>query len=140
MSWPSFAYRLTQSHSDSYASANAFYTRSDPLSFFQICPNLLISITQGQPISLRFAVTHSDSCNLAQICSASCKSTQIHSDSQKLENISLSHSDSLKIIQIHSDPFSDTRIHSDSISFAPDSLCLPQTHSDSLRFIQICSD
>ena len=113
------AYKLTQSHSDSYASDSVTYTRSDSFSLIQICSDSFISLTQIHPISLRFALTHSDSCNLTQICSALCSFRQIRSDSQ---NFTRSHSDSFNLVRICSDPFSRTQIHSDSLSLAPDSL------------------
>ena len=119
-------YRLTQSHSDSYTSDSVTYTPSDSFSLIQIsiqliCSDSFISLTQIHPASLRSALTHSDSCNLTQICSASCRFTQIRSDS---------HSDSPDLIQTCSDPSRLTRIHSDSHSFTPASCCLPQTHPD----------
>ena len=70
-------------------------------------PNSL-SLTQIHPISIRFALTHTESCSLTQICSALCSFTQIRSDSQ---NFTQSHSDSLNLVQICSDPFSRTQIH-----------------------------
>ena len=121
-------------------------TDSVPIRFIQIHPDLLrpihsnpnsLSLTQIHRISIGFALTHIDSCNLTQICSALCSFTQIRSDSH---NFTQSHPDSLNLVQICSDPFSRTQIHSDSLNLASDSLWFPQTHSDSLRFIQICSD
>ena len=99
----------------------------------QVCSDSFISLTQIQPISLTFVLTHSEPCNLTQICSAPCRFTQIRSDSQ---DCSESHSDSLDLVQKCSDPFRHTQIHSDSHSFIPDSFCFPQTHPDSLRFTQ----
>ena len=133
------AYRLTQSHSDSYTSDSVTYTRSDSFSLIQICSDSFISLTQIHPASLRSALTHSDSCNLTQICLASCRFTQIRSDSH---NFSQSHSepDSLDLVETCSDPFRRTRIHSDSHSFTPDSFCLPRTHPDSSRFDQTSSN
>ena len=124
------AYKLTQSHSDSYTSDSVTYTRSDSFSLIQICSDSFISLTQIHPISLRFALTHSDSCNLTQICSASCRFTQIRSDSQ---NFSQSHSDSLDLVQTCSDPFRRTGIHSDSHSITPE--FLPRSDSSSLTKI-----
>ena len=106
---------------------SAVKTRSDPIRFI-IHSDLLraihsnpnsLSLTQMQPISIRFALTHTDYCNLTQICSALYSFTQIRIDSQ---NFTQSHSDSLDLAQICSDPFSRSRIHSDSLSLAPDSL------------------
>ena len=119
---------------------------STPIRFIQIPPDLFrsihsnpnsLSLTQIHPISIRFALTHTDSCTLTQICSGLSSFTQFRSDSH---NFPQSHSDSLIRAQTCSDPFSRTQIHSDSFSLAPDSLGFPQTHADSLRFIQIYSD
>ena len=70
----------------------------------------LLWLTPILAISLRFALTRSDSCNFVQICSASCRFTQIRSDS---------HSDSPDLIQTCSDPSRRTRIQSDPHSFTP---------------------
>ena len=95
----------SQLHSDLFRSIH-----SDPNS---------LSLTQIHPISIRYALTHTDFCNLIQICSSLCSFTQIRSDSQ---NFTQSHSDSLNLAQKCSDPFRCTQIHSDSLSLAPDSL------------------
>ena len=111
--------------------------------FIQICSYPLIptqnslSLTQIHPISIRFALTHTDSCNLTHICLALSRFTQIRSDSR---HFSESRSDSHDLVQTCSDPFKRTLIHSDSHCFTPDSFRLPQTRPDSLRFTQICSD
>ena len=99
-------------------------------------PNSL-SLTQIHPISLRFALTHSDSSNLTQICSAFSSFTQIRSGSQ---NFTQSHSDSLNLAQICSDLFSCTQIHSVLLQILSDSHRLIQIRSDSFRFAQTCSD
>ena len=123
-----------------YTTDNVTYSRSDSFTLVQIYSDSLTSLTQIHPISLRFALTHSDTCILTKSCSASCRFTQICSDSQ---NFSKSHADSLDLVQTWCDPFRRSRIHSDSHSFTPDSFCLPQTHPDSKklrRFSQLSPD
>ena len=99
-----------------------------------------LSFTQIYPVSLRFALSHTDSCNLTQICSALSSFTQIRSDSQ---NFTQSHSDSLNLAQICSDPFKalkSIQIRSVLLQILSDSHRLIQIDSDSFRFAQTCSD
>ena len=135
------AYKLTQSHSDSYTSDSATYTRSDSFSLIQICSDSFISLTQIHPISLRFALTHSDSCNLTQICSASCSSrrfVQINKISRSL-NIQI-HLISFEHVPIHSDKLESTQIHTASLQILSASLRFIQIHKDLCRFAQISSN
>ena len=118
---PSFPPRFTQSH-------------PDPPGLTQICClNEILAIsqrfaqpqailhtpTQIHPISLRFALTHSDSCNLTQTCSASCSFSQTRSDSQNFTQIhsDLPHKLSLRFIQIRSDLIRFAQFRSDSSRF-----------------------
>ena len=121
------AYRLTQSHSDSYTSHSGTYTRSDSFSLIQICSDSFISLTQIHPASLRSALTHSDTCNLTQICSASCRFTQVRSDS---------HSDSPDFIQTCSNPLIFTQLHSSFLLPPSDSSRFTKIYSDLLRLAQ----
>ena len=132
---PSFPPRFTQSHLDPRSltqicsvSIRFLQSRTDLLSH-AISPRP----TQIHPISLRFALTHLDSCNPTQIRSASCSFTQIRSDSQNFNQI---HSDSLHKLSLLG--FVQIRSHLcrldqfRSVSFA-------QIRSDSSRFTKIYS-
>ena len=87
-------------------------------------------------------MTHSESCNLTRICSASCSFTQTRSDSKKINQI---HSDLLHIllltfIQILSDLLRFAQFRSRFSLIPTDSFRFAQIHSDLLRLAQTNSN